>query len=211
MVDGEIVPSHQKIALGTSGRLGAIPKDAPLLFTKRPRAVFPQKERFEQTAQDVNALLALTNLIRSLQNGKQILAIEFFTWFGCLDLFLPEANLINSGRKRNQQVPGQAIPFAMVKDHSLAFKFLNQNREVSVSVFATDVVGLKTLTTAVQQLEELTGEEVDIEEGAIASRFRTHSNAVSLLQPPRANRGARRSRVKNLKEVKETHHRRSDR
>ncbi len=70
VVDGEIVPSHQVITLGTSGRLGAIPKDAPLLFTKRPRAVFPQKERFEQTAQDVNALLALTNLIRSLQNGK---------------------------------------------------------------------------------------------------------------------------------------------
>jgi hypothetical protein len=33
-------------------------------------------------------------------------------------------------------------------------------------------VGLKTLTQAVQQLEELTGEEVDVEEGAIATAFK---------------------------------------
>jgi hypothetical protein len=33
-------------------------------------------------------------------------------------------------------------------------------------------VGLKTLTQAVQQLEELTGEEVDVEEGAIAAAFK---------------------------------------
>ncbi|TWW11528.1 hypothetical protein E3A20_04640 [Planctomyces bekefii] len=33
-------------------------------------------------------------------------------------------------------------------------------------------VGLKTLTTAVQQLEDLTGEEVDVEEGAIATAFK---------------------------------------
>lgn len=33
-------------------------------------------------------------------------------------------------------------------------------------------VGLKTLTLAVQQLEELTGEEVDVEEGAIATAFK---------------------------------------
>jgi hypothetical protein len=33
-------------------------------------------------------------------------------------------------------------------------------------------VGLKTLTRAVQQLEDLTGEEVDVEEGAIASVFK---------------------------------------
>jgi hypothetical protein len=33
-------------------------------------------------------------------------------------------------------------------------------------------VGLKTLTLAVQQLEDLTGEEVDVEEGAIATAFK---------------------------------------
>ena len=33
-------------------------------------------------------------------------------------------------------------------------------------------VGLKTLTQAVQQLENLTGEEVDVEEGAIATAFK---------------------------------------
>ncbi len=33
-------------------------------------------------------------------------------------------------------------------------------------------VGLKTLTQAVQQLEELTGEDVDVEEGAIATAFK---------------------------------------
>jgi hypothetical protein len=33
-------------------------------------------------------------------------------------------------------------------------------------------VGLKTLTQAVQQLEDLTGEEVDVEEGAVATAFK---------------------------------------
>ena len=50
VVDGEIVPSHQVITFGTSGSIGAVPKDTPLFFTKRPGTVFPQKERFEETA-----------------------------------------------------------------------------------------------------------------------------------------------------------------
>ena len=50
VINGEIVPSHKVITLGTSGCLGAIPEDAPLFFTKRPGAVFPQEERFEETA-----------------------------------------------------------------------------------------------------------------------------------------------------------------
>jgi hypothetical protein len=33
-------------------------------------------------------------------------------------------------------------------------------------------VGLKTLTQAVQQLEDLSGEDVDVEEGAIAAAFK---------------------------------------
>ncbi len=37
-------------------------------------------------------------------------------------------------------------------------------------------VGLKTLTQAVQQLEDLTGEEVDVEEGAIAAAFKKVAN-----------------------------------
>jgi hypothetical protein len=41
------------------------------------------------------------------------------------------------------------------------------------SLFSTrQTLGLKTLTHAVQQLEELTGEEVDVEEGAIAAAFK---------------------------------------
>src|SRR5262249_36238328 len=41
------------------------------------------------------------------------------------------------------------------------------------SVFSPrDTLGLKTLTLAVQQLEDLTGEEVDVEEGAIAAAFK---------------------------------------
>src|SRR5262249_16171434 len=42
----------------------------------------------------------------------------------------------------------------------------------SASFSPRESVGLKTLTTAVQCLEQLIGEEVDIEEGAIATRFK---------------------------------------
>jgi hypothetical protein len=48
-------------------------------------------------------------------------------------------------------------------------------------------VGLKTLTQAVQQLEDLTGEEVDVEEGAIAAAFkRVASEELEKLYPLKA-------------------------
>ena len=46
------------------------------------------------------------------------------------------------------------------------------NHSKALSFSPRQAVGLKTLTTAVRQLEELTGEEVDVEEGAIATAFK---------------------------------------
>src|SRR6185369_6741496 len=63
-------------------------------------------------------------------------------------------------RLRNYQEPQARAAFASVP----SFR--------SASFSPRESIGLKTLTTAVQHLEELTGEEVDIEEGAIATRFR---------------------------------------
>lgn len=63
-------------------------------------------------------------------------------------------------RLRNYQEPQARAAFATVP----AFR--------GASFSPRESVGLKTLTTAVQQLELLTGEEVDIEEGAIAARFK---------------------------------------
>jgi hypothetical protein len=65
-----------------------------------------------------------------------------------------------SRRLRNYQEPQARAAFATVP----AFR--------SASFSPRESVGLKTLTTAVQHLEQLIGEEVDIEEGAIATRFK---------------------------------------
>lgn len=51
--------------------------------------------------------------------------------------------------------------------------FTNQTAFKSASFAPRAAIDLKTLTTAVRYLEEMTGEEVDIEEGAIASGFRS--------------------------------------
>jgi hypothetical protein len=63
-------------------------------------------------------------------------------------------------RLRNYQEPQARAAFASIP----SFR--------SASFSPRESIGLKTLTTAVQQLERLTGEEVDIEEGAIATRFK---------------------------------------
>ncbi|MGH9822593.1 MAG: hypothetical protein ACREDR_05010, partial [Blastocatellia bacterium] len=63
-------------------------------------------------------------------------------------------------RLRNYQEPQARAAFATVP----AFR--------AASFSPRESVGLKTLTTAVKYLEDLTGEEVDIEEGAIAARFK---------------------------------------
>ncbi|MEX2121594.1 MAG: BREX system P-loop protein BrxC [Pirellulales bacterium] len=63
-------------------------------------------------------------------------------------------------RFHNYQDPVSRTPFA----NNVAFRS---------SLFSPrQSVGLKTLTTAVQQLEDITGEEVDVEEGAIAAAFK---------------------------------------
>lgn len=63
-------------------------------------------------------------------------------------------------RFRNYQDPLSRVPFI----NNVAFR---------TSLFSPrDTLGLKTLTLAVQQLEDLTGEEVDVEEGAIATAFK---------------------------------------
>jgi hypothetical protein len=63
-------------------------------------------------------------------------------------------------RYHNYQDPASRTPFT-------------NNPAFRTSLFSPrQSVGLKTLTQAVQQLEELTGEEVDVEEGAIATAFK---------------------------------------
>src|SRR5262249_17165929 len=65
-----------------------------------------------------------------------------------------------ANRYSSYQVPTSRVPFTKVT----AFRS---------SLFSPrQSVGLKTLTQAVQQLEDLTGEEVDVEEGAIATAFK---------------------------------------
>ena len=63
-------------------------------------------------------------------------------------------------RFHNYQDPASRAPFT-------------NNPAFRSSLFSPrESVGLKTLTQAVQQLEDLTGEEVDVEEGAIATAFK---------------------------------------
>jgi hypothetical protein len=60
-------------------------------------------------------------------------------------------------------------------------------------------VGLKTLTLAVQQLEDLIGEEVDVEEGAIATAFkRVAAEELEKLYPLKATAEAHRLPVLNM-------------
>ncbi len=63
-------------------------------------------------------------------------------------------------RYRNHQDPQSRVPFT----NNLAFR--------AASFAPREAIGLKTLTTAVQHYEELTGEEVDVEEGTIAAAFK---------------------------------------
>jgi hypothetical protein len=63
-------------------------------------------------------------------------------------------------RYASYQDPASRIPFTKVPSFRSSLFSPRQS------------VGLKTLTQAVQQLEDLTGEEVDVEEGAIATAFK---------------------------------------
>ena len=60
-------------------------------------------------------------------------------------------------------------------------------------------VGLKTLTQAVQQLEDLTGEEVDVEEGAIATAFKkVAAEELEKLYPLKATAEAHRLPIRSM-------------
>ena len=69
--------------------------------------------------------------------------------------------MVYQGRRfRNQQDPQCRVPFT----NKPAFR--------AASFAPRESIDLKTLTTAVQHFEELSGEEVDVEEGAIAAAFK---------------------------------------
>ena len=70
------------------------------------------------------------------------------------------------------EVTYQGNRFHNYQDPACRTPFTN-NPAFKSSLFSPrQSVGLKTLTQAVQQLEDLTGEEVDVEEGAIAAAFK---------------------------------------
>lgn len=70
------------------------------------------------------------------------------------------------------EVTWQGTRFHNFQDPASRTPFTN-NPAFKSSLFSPrQSVGLKTLTQAVQQLEDLTGEEVDVEEGAIAAAFK---------------------------------------
>lgn len=70
------------------------------------------------------------------------------------------------------EVTYQGNRFHNYQDHASRTPFIN-NPAFRSSLFSPrQSVGLKTLTLAVQLLENLTGEEVDVEEGAISTAFK---------------------------------------
>ncbi len=70
------------------------------------------------------------------------------------------------------EVTHQGNRFHSYQDPASRAPFINNPAFKSTLFSPRQSVGLKTLTQAVQQLEDLTGEEVDVEEGAIAASFK---------------------------------------
>jgi hypothetical protein len=70
------------------------------------------------------------------------------------------------------EVTYQGNRFHNYQDPASRTPFTNNSAFRSSLFSPRESVGLKTLTQAVQQLEDLTGEEVDVEEGAIATAFK---------------------------------------
>jgi hypothetical protein len=70
------------------------------------------------------------------------------------------------------EVTYQGNLFHIYQDPASRTPFTNNTAFRSALFSPRQSVGLKTLTQAVQQLESLTGEEVDVEEGAIATAFK---------------------------------------
>lgn len=97
-------------------------------------------------------------------------------------------------RYHNYQDPASRTPFT-------------NNPAFRSSLFSPrQSVGLKTLTQAVQQLEDLTGEEVDVEEGAIATAFKkVAAEELEKLYPLKATAEAHRLPILTmLSEYQET-------
>lgn len=90
-------------------------------------------------------------------------------------------------RYHNYQDPASRTPFT-------------SNPAFRSSLFSPrQSVGLKTLTQAVQQLEDLTGEEVDVEEGAIATAFKkVVAEELEKLYPLKATAEAHRLPIRSM-------------
>jgi len=90
-------------------------------------------------------------------------------------------------RFHNYQDPASRMPFT-------------SNPAFRSSLFSPrQSVGLKTLTQAVQQLEDLTGEEVDVEEGAIATAFKkVAAEELEKLYPLKATAEAHRLPIRSM-------------
>ena len=90
-------------------------------------------------------------------------------------------------RYHNYQDPASRTPFT-------------NNPAFRSSLFSPrQSVGLKTLTQAVQQLESLTGEEADVEEGAIATAFkRVAAEELAKLHPLKATAEAHRLPIQTM-------------
>lgn len=69
------------------------------------------------------------------------------------------------------EVTHQGRRYRSYSDPQAREPFTNQTAFKAASFAPRAAIDLKTLTTAVRQLEDMTGEEVDIEEGAIAAAF----------------------------------------
>jgi hypothetical protein len=89
------------------------------------------------------------------------------------------------------EVTYQGNRFHNYQDPSSRTPFINNPAFRSSMFSPRQSVGLKTLTQAVQQLEDLTGEEVDVEEGAIATAFKKiAAKELEMLYPLRASADA---------------------
>jgi hypothetical protein len=97
------------------------------------------------------------------------------------------------------EVTYQGSRFHNYQDPASRTPFIN-NPAFRSSLFSPrQSVGLKTLAQAVQQLEDLTGEEVDVEEGAIATAFKkVASDELEKLYPLKATAEAHQLPIRSL-------------
>jgi hypothetical protein len=91
------------------------------------------------------------------------------------------------------EVTYQGNRFHNYQDPACRMPFTNNPAFRSSQFSPRQSVGLKTLTQAVQQLEDLSGEEVDVEEGAIATAFKkVAAEELETLYPLKATAEAHR-------------------